>query len=142
VSSLSDIRDGIKTVLEAANSKLRVYIYPPDEGVQQKPAMVLEHDDINYHELAIGGNSLTLELQGTLYLQGAQSQELWAELDKYRSPTGTESIKRGIRTDDTLSSKADVAVVVSSSDVQRNRDGTGPWQYSCQFTFEITKSIS
>ena len=140
MSDLSDIRDGFKTVLEAANSKLRVYTYAPDGGVQEKPGLVLEHDTIEYHQVSMSGDSLDIELHATLYLTGASSEEMWAEIDKYRSPTGTESVKRGLRTDDTLDSKVDVAVLISSGQVQRNRDEMGPWEFSCQFTFGITQS--
>ena len=140
MSDLSDIRDGLKTVLEAANSKLRVYPRPPDEGVQNKPGLVLRHGPIDYHEMAMGGDSLRFDLKAVLYLYGANSDEMWNEIDKYRSPTGTESIKRGLNTDDTLNGKADVAVLVSSDEGEVNRDGTGIWEYSCMLTFSIIQS--
>jgi len=141
MSDLSDIRDGLKSILETANPGITVYTYPPDEGVQSKPALVIEHDPIEYHNLDLSGNSLRFNVHATLYLFGANSREVWNEMDKYRSPTGTESIKRGLRTDDTLGSKVDVTTLISSGQVERDRDGMGPWEYSCQFTFGIIKSI-
>lgn len=145
MSDMSDARDGMKTVLEAHDSKLRVYTYPPDEGVNEKPALVLElditqGDDTEYQMVAMGGDAINYELVGTLYLQGGRSDEQWAELDKYRSPTGGQSINAGIKTDTTLNNKVDSACVVSSGDIQRNRDGSGPWEYSAQFTFDIIQS--
>ena len=141
MSDFSDVRDGIKTVLEAHNSKLRVHIYPPDSGIQEKPALVLEHDDLDY-DLTLGANNVRMTLHGTLYYYTQQSAQGFAELDDYRSPTGTKSIKAGIETDVTLDSKADFARVVSSEDVQRNRNDGGPWEFSVQFTFDIIKSIA
>ena len=142
MSDLSEIRDGLKTVLETHNSKLRVYLYEPDGGVTQRPGLVLGFSELEYHEMAMGGNAIQQDLRATLYLTGGNSVEMEAELDKYRSPTGAESIKAGITTDPTLNSKADTSKVVRSDDVQRNRDGMGPWEYSCVFHFDIIKSIA
>ena len=142
MSNLSDIRDGLKTVLEAHNSKLRVYIYEPDGGVLEKPALLLGFDELDYHEMAIGGNAIQQDLRATLYLIGGNSLQMEAELDKYRSPTGAESIKAGIATDSTLGGAVDTTALRRSDDVQRNRDGQGPWEYSCVFHFDIIKSIA
>ena len=142
MSNLSDIRDGFKIVLEAHNTKLRVYTYAPDGGINEHPALVMGFDELDYHEMGMGGNAIQQELHATLYLTGGNSLEMEAELDKYRSPTGAESINAGIATDPTLNGAVDTTALRRSDDVQRNRDQMGPWEYSCVFHFDTIKSIA
>lgn len=143
MSDISDIREGIKTVLTTANPKLRVFPYPPS-SLTDFPALVVDQDSpIEYHRTNLGGagNSVQLEISCTLALSGSIPEEMWAEIDKYRSPSGTESIWAGIETDDTLDSSVDVATLVSSSQVQRNQNERGIWLFSCTFTITAIKSL-
>lgn len=145
MSTLSDIRNGIKTVLEAANPDIRVYAYPPDspEMMEAPVCLVLEATpDIDY-DFAIAGNSLDLEFEATLYLLVMDGPEGWEELDKYRSPTGTESIRAGIQTDRTLDSSADDAYVSATNDTTRNRDpDVDWWRFSTRFTIRVLKTVA
>ena len=144
MSALSDIRDGLRTVLEAHNSKLRVYVYEPDGGVTQRPGLVLGFSELEYHEMAMGGNAIQQDLRATLYLTGGNSLEMEAELDKYRSPTGTESLRAAVDSDDTLNGSVTYAEVVRSGQAQRGADGGQEkfWEFSSQFEIDIIKNIA
>ena len=126
--------------LGAHNSKLRVYQYEPYGGVNERPALLMGFDELEYHELGMGSDSFQQDLRATLYLTGGNSEEMEDLLDAYRSPTGSVSIKAGIQTDPTLNGSVDSVALRRSDDVQRNRDGQGPWEYSCVFHFHILKS--
>ncbi len=140
MSDLSEIRTGFKAVLEAHNPKLRVYEYEPDGGINERPALLMGFDELEYHELGMGSKSIQQNLRATLYLTGGNSLEMEKLLDDYRSPTGSVSIKAGINTDIKLGGVVDSVALRRSDDVQRNRDGQGPWEYSCVFHFDILKS--
>ena len=132
MSTLSDIRNGVNTVLEAANPNLHVYPYEPGAPMEY-PALVLEPtEDINYN-LAAGGNSFRLDLVATLHLRHAGNDVGWAEMDKYRSPTGAESIKAGVATDPTLNGSVDTAHVALSDKAARNNRESAYWQFSARF---------
>ena len=139
VSDLSDVRDGIKTVVEAAISGLRVYTYPED-GVLEYPCLVLEPTgDLDYY-VTLDGGTLKEIITATLYLQHGTSSEGWAEVDKYRSFSAAESIKAAVETDATLNAKVDDSDVLSSSEVTRGRDDSDQfWVFSTQFKILVLK---
>ena len=142
MSTLSDVRTGVKTVLEAANSGLHVYEYEPD-NVPEYPALILEPTPEIDYDLNIGGNSFLLELTGTLNVRMMSSAEGWAEIDKYTSPTGAESIKAGIETDRSLNGSADDAHVNFTDQVTRNRDAQEEWWvFSRRFNIQIAVTVA
>lgn len=127
MSDLSDIQAGVKTVLEAANGKLRVYTEPPGSPLEY-PCVVCEPriEEPDY-SLDLAETTWSFVLPLTLSIRVGSVEEAWRELYKYMSPTGTESVPRGIRTDPTLSNAVDGAIIVGVRDVGRNpqEDGGG-----------------
>lgn len=122
-----------------------MYAYPPDspELLEGPACLVLEATpDLDYDQ-AIQGNSLIFDLEATLYLLIMDGPEGWEYLDKYRSPTGTESIRAGIESDRTLDGQADDAYVSETDDVTRDRDSDDAWwRFSAKFTIRIIKTIA
>ena len=141
MSVLSDIREGFKTVVEAI-SGLRVYAYEPD-GALEHPCLVLEPtEDLPYEMGAGDSNHLQFDLMATLYLHSQDSDEGWKEIDKYRSPTGTESIRAKVQGDRTLNASCDYAEASWSGEARRDRDSNDRrWEYSCQFRINVIKRI-
>jgi len=143
MSDLSAIRDGFATVVGAI-SGLRVYANEPD-GAREYPCMVVEPiEAMTYQEGAGTRIETDFEMLVTLYVQKQNSSEGWQELDKYRSPTGTESIMQKIRGDRTLNSSCDYSWLTAVEAGQRDRDDQDKfWEFSCQFRCRVNKvSIS
>lgn len=141
MSTLSDITAGIKTALEAANPKLRCYTEPPPSPIDYSKgaALVLEPTFLVEYDIAMGGDDIRVTIPATLRFYSASEAEGWQELQKYLSPVGTESIRRGINTDPTLGAKADTAWVASQVEVTRNRDNNDSfWEFSSQFQIVVT----
>ncbi len=142
MSDLSDIRDGIQTVLQAAITDLRVQPYP-EEGIRDYPCLILEPtNDIDYH-LTLGDTTKNFQgfIIGTLYVTHGDDNDGWREVDNYRSPTGTKSIKTGIRTDITLGGAVDHCWVRINNQTVKDRDNTGAInEFSTRFQFWFVKS--
>ena len=143
MSGLSDIRNGLKTVVEAAISGFVVYPYEPDGALEYPCLVVHPTEDLDYQVGAIGANDVRFRLLGTLYIYIQDTVELETEMDKYRSPTGTESLRAAVKTDDTLNASVTYAEVVRSGQAQRGADD-GPkfWELSSQFEIDIIKNIA
>ena len=142
MSDLSDIRDGFATVVGAI-SGLRVYAYEPD-GALEYPCIVVEPiEDMPYQEGAGNRIETDFELVGTLYVHSQNSEEGWKELDKYRSPSGTESVIQKIRGDRTLNASCDYSWLTAVGAGQRDRDDHDRfWEFSCQFRCRVYKVIT
>jgi hypothetical protein len=142
MSDLSDIRDGFATVVGAI-SGLRVYAYEPD-GVREYPCIVVEPiEDMSYQEGAGDRIETDFELASTLYVQSHSSAAGWQELDKYRSPTGSESVIAKIRGDRTLDGSCDFAWLTGVGAGERDRDDNDRfWEFSCQFRCRVSKAIT
>ena len=145
MSDLSDIRDGIKTTLEAANPGIRVYKEDPD-GPLTYPCVVIgatptqEHDDG-----AMAGNSLIgQDWPLTLHIRTSSRVEASRERDKYMSPTGTESIRAGIQSDRSLDSKVDDSYMPRCDVVERDEEdeSAGSQIYMAEFTVWVLKTIA
>ena len=143
MSNLSAIRTGFKTVVEAAIPTLQVYPYQTD-GVKEYPCLQVHvTEEIDYQTGAIGTNDARFELLADLLIQIHDSAAGWKEMDEYRSPTGTKSIRAAVETDRTLNSSCTDAEVVFSSEATRDRDGQdGFWEFACQFRIQIIANIS
>ncbi len=129
------IRAGIKTVLEAANSGLRVYEEESPED-PEFPCLVL----FNGPEENIAPTALQWDLASRLYIFSGTPDQGWAEVDKYLEPAGTESIIAGIATDPSLNGTADVAKVRNPIGEGNIRDPNGDGSqniYSTQIMFRI-----
>ena len=138
MSNLSDVKGGIKTVVEAAITDLRVYSYP-DDGALEYPCLVIQPTGELEYATTIDAGTLETTLTATLYLQHGQSDKGWEEVDKYRS-FGSGSIKAAIETDRTLNGTADDSFVMSSSDAIRARDDRDQfWVFTCEFNVLVIK---
>lgn len=145
MSDLQDITAGIKTVLEAANDALRVYTEPPPSPMQY-PALVVEPriQDVDY-DLTLGDNTWSFVVPLTLTVIHGQANEGWNELKKYLSPTGTESIKAGIRTDTTLNGAVDESIItgVVAESIGRDPDGEGgKFLFGAQFLLRVWETVT
>jgi len=140
VSDLGDIQAGVKTVLEAANGKLRVYTEPPGSPLEY-PNVVCEPriEEVDY-DLDLGDNSWSFVLPLTLTVRGGSAEEAWRELFKYLSPTGTESVKRGVRTDTTLNGAVDDSLVEGVRNI--GRDPEDATLYGAQFLLRIWETVA
>ncbi len=101
MSVLSDIREGFETVVEAAISGLKVYPYPEDGHLQYPCLLVRVDDEIDYQAGAIDGDNddARFDLFADLRFQIHDSAAGWKEMDEYRSPTGSKSIRAAVKTD-------------------------------------------
>ena len=137
MSQLSDIRDGVKTVIEAAITGLRVYPYEPD-GALEYPCLLLESTGSIEGPKTLSGNPVWYDLTATLLLEIMDSDEGWREVEKYRSAGGAQSIQAAIRTDSTLNATAGDAYLVSSGQAHRGRSSADSfWEFSAEFTLRI-----
>ena len=145
MSNLSDIRNGLKTVVEAAYSGFDFVVYPYEpDGVLEYPCLVVHPtEDLDYLRTP-QTNDVRFRLQATLYIYIQDSVELETEMDKYRSPTGTESLRAAVKTDDTLNGSVTYAEVVRSGQAQRGADAGQEkfWEFSSQFEIDIIKNIA
>ena len=143
MSDLSAIREGFQTVVAAAISGLRVYPYESD-GVLEYPCLVVHcTEEIDYQAGAIGTNDARFSLLADLYLHSQNSEEGWKEMDEYRSPTGSKSVRAAVKTDTTLSSSCTYAEAVLSGQAIRDRDSKDRfWEYFCRFSIDIIANIS
>ena len=144
MSDLSDIRNGLKTVVEAAINDFVVYPYEPDSPLEYPCLVVHPSEDLDYEVGATGANDVRFRLQATLYIFIADSVELETEMDKYRSPTGAQSLRAAVKTDDTLNGSVTWAQVVRSGQAQRGADPGQEkfWEFSSQFEITIIKNIA
>lgn len=142
MSDLSDIYAGMKHTLETANPALRVYTEPPD-GVLEYPCLLLEPSlDINY-DIAMGGNSIEATIRATVYVHSASSKAAFQEVQKYISPTGTESIRAGLLSDPTLNGAVGDSRLLPNVQVTRDRDDNGHfWEVSARFQIRVLESIA
>lgn len=142
MSDLSVIREGLKTVVEAAIAGFTVYPYEPDGALEHPCFVVNPTEDIDYVRTPLA-NDIRFRLLGTLYLFIQDSRELEEEMDLYRSPTGAKSLRAAVKTDDTLSGSCTYAEVARSGQAQRGADeGTRFWELSSQFEIDIIKNIA
>lgn len=145
MSELSDIRNGLKTVVEAYYSGFDFVVYPyePDSQLEYPCLVVHPTEDLDYQRTP-QANDVRFRLQATLYIFITDSVELETEMDKYRSPTGTESLRAAVKSDDTLNGKVTYAEVVRSGQAQRGAEAGQEkfWEFSSQFEIDIIKNIA
>ena len=146
MSNLSVIRNGLKTVVEAYYSGFDFVVYPYEpDGVLEYPCLVCHPtEDLDYQTGPSGTSDVRFRLQATLHLYIQDSVELETEMDKYRSPTGTESLRAAVNSDDTLNGSVTYAEVVRSGQAQRGADAGQEkfWEFSSQFEIDIIKNIA
>ena len=143
MSTLSAIREGFETVVEAAITGLKVYPYESD-GALEYPCLVVQiTDEIPYDIGALGANDIRFNLLANLYLHIQDSEAGWKEMDEYRSPVGAKSIRAAVKTGTTLNASCTYAEVVHSGEATRDRDGNDRfWEYACQFRINVIDNNS
>ena len=146
MSELSDIRNGLKTAVEAyyTGQGISFVVYPYEPDGQLEPPCLVVHptEDIDY-ERAPQTNDIGFPLRATLYIHIQDTVEMETEMDKYRSPTGAESLRAAVKSDDTLNGSVTYAEVVRSGQAQRGADdGAKFWEFSSQFEITIIKNIA
>jgi hypothetical protein len=133
----------VKVVLEAANGKLTVYTEPPPHPLKY-PCVVLEPtlEGVDY-DLDMGDNAWSFVMPLTLTVRSGQANEGWRELMKYLSPTGTESIKAGIRTDTTLNAAVDDSIIEGVRNIGRDPQSEDAVQlFGATFLLRVYESIT
>ena len=141
MSDLSDIFTGIKTTLEAANASLTVYTSPP-ASINTSPAMVLEPTVTVDYNVDFGQGTWAIDIPCTLYVVHGDPGVAWSELHKFLSPTGTESIVGGVRTDTTLGGSVDTAFVSDNLQVTRDLDTDGSFmRYAARFNLRVWETL-
>lgn len=131
MSDLSDIREGIKTVLEANVAGLRVYTYPVTP--YHTPCIQIGLDEFG-EVMTFDGDTHEVQLDMTLYVNSGRPDQGGKELDEYKSPSGAKSIRAAIEADPTLDSKADGAQVGWP---QPFEDEPVARQYACVFPIVV-----
>ena len=139
MSDLSEIRDGIKTVLRKQVPGLAVYRYGR-EAQWDYPCLVIEPQEEDGAYNTIAGNPFEQVLLLTVRVVSASRDEAYEELDKYRSPTGDLSIRAAIATDRTLDGKADDAQVGWGIIPDRDEDSSDV--YLCELPIKIIKTVA
>jgi hypothetical protein len=133
MSDLSDIRDGIKAVINSQIAGLRVYSYPPANPVP--PCLVIEAENPVGTIETIDGDTYEVTLELTLRLHHGAPEEGYRQLEEYQSPTGAKSIRAAIRTDPTLNSSAQAADVGWPTSFDREERSSQ--EYGCVFPIRV-----
>lgn len=122
---------------------LRVYAYEPD-GLLEYPCLLVQITEaIPYDVGPLGNNDIRFDLLADLYVQVNDSEAGWKDMDEYRSPIGTKSIRARVKTDTTLNGKVTYAEVMHSGEASRDRDSNDRfWEFYCRFRVNVIKNIS
>jgi len=140
VSNLSDMLNGLVTVLEANVTGLKVYDHPPD-SVNTFPAAILLPQDIDY-VLALAGNSFDFNVDLWLLVSSGDDDRAFALLYDHMDPTATgTSIKAAIEVDRTLNGTVDDAQLVACRNVGR-ADEWGGWYSGARFIIRMLKKVA
>ncbi len=110
MSDLSDVRDGLKTAIEAEVDGWNVYTYAP-RGLQV-PAIWMNYEE-NDTVVVFKGNTIEGEILVTAACYSDKEADGWAQLEEVISPTGGQSLIKGIRDNRNLNNKVDDAEVMA-----------------------------
>ena len=140
MSKLSDIRAGIKTVVEAAITGLTVYVHEPGH-IKEFPCLVIHPaGPINYVRTTLIDDT-RFNIEATLYVDIRDMTEMEDEMDDYRSATGSKSLRAAIKTDDTLDGKVTYAEVITSTQPARGvDDDENFWEFASLFEINVIKN--
>ena len=140
MSKLSDIRAGIKTVVEAALADFTVYVNEPDHQKEYPCLVIHPIGDLNYVRTPLIDDT-RFNIPATLYLYIRDNTELEDEMDNYRSATGAKSLRAAVKTDDTLDGSVTYAEVITSTQPERGADnGDDFWEYASLFEINVIKN--
>ena len=121
MGNLSDIMGGIKTVLEANVTDLKVHKYLPGR-VNHYPSTLLIPDGLVLDpEQAFGGTSFKFEFRLRTFVSSNDDETGWTQLVEMMDPSvANKSIIKAIRVDPTLDGKADSAGILRLENVQHS----------------------
>ena len=139
MSIFSDMRAGLKVVLDAyyTDAQLVVYEYERDVRKDYPCLVVHQAEDIDYQRTA-GSNDVRFILHVTLYLHSQDSIQVEQAMDDYKSPTGTLSLRAAIESDHFLNATVTYAELVRSGETERGRDQSSQWwELSAEFEIDI-----
>jgi hypothetical protein len=140
MSKLSDIRAGIKTVVEAALTDFTVYVNEPDHPKEYPCLVIHPVGDLNYVRTPRIDDT-RFNVLATLYIDIRDMTEMEDKMDEYRSATGTESLRAAVKTDDTLNGSVTYAEVITSTQPERGVDnGDDFWEYASTFEINVIKN--
>ena len=141
MSNLTDILEGIETIIEANVTGAKCYPYPPDV-VNHSPAVLVlpSEEPFADPEQAFGGNSFKLTVILTALVASADPETGWKQLMNMLDPTaaGTSVIK-ALRDNPTLNGKADSSGVTAVRNVGR-REGIA--FFGADLVLEVYKSVA
>lgn len=145
MSDISEIYSGIRSVLITANSKLTVYTEPPAHPPTYPNVVIEPTIEEPDYDIDLGDNSWSFIIPLTVTVRSGQANEGWQELMKYLSPTGTQSIKAGLRTDETLNGTVDTSILAIPAvrNIGRDPESNDSNQlYGATFRLRVWETIS
>lgn len=140
MSNYGDIAGGIKTVVEAAVTKMKVLDYPPEQ-VNQFPAVLVTPVSIN-PTVHFGGNTFEASFRLTVLVSSADVGSGWKELYDMIDPTDANSIIKALRDSPTLNGKVDTSVITEVTNIGRREWFGGGFYYGFDLTLEVAKAVA
>ena len=143
MSNLTDILEGIETVLEANVTGAKCYPYPPDAVNHPTSVLILPTEEpFGDPEQAFGGNTFRLTVLLTVLVASGDPESGWKQLMNMLDPTaaGTSVIK-ALRDNPTLDGKADSSGVTAIRNVGRRIYNESPF-FGADLVLEIYKSVA
>ena len=115
---------------------------PPNLGDAQTPKELNDHGNGTEAHPNRPGEHEGHRRGRRRHLVGAPDRD--SDGSPYRSPTGTESLRAAVKSDDTLNGSVTWAEVVRSGQAQRGADQGQEkfWEFSSQFEIDIIKNIA
>lgn len=142
MADYSDIRKGLKAVLDGQIEGLRVYEYEPDSGLEY-PCLVIEQVAQHAYMPILAAGGFKADLTAVLYVHHMSSVEGWKAIEEYRWPTGNKSIFAAVNSDNTLKKSVNHAWVKATGEVDRAKnDQSRFWEFTCEFTIELVHAVS
>ena len=129
--AVNGLRDRLRTI-----DGLKVYVGAPGAKAEY-PNALIDLESIEYG-LAVGGDSIEVELAVILSVRSGQPTRSWEELAEYLSPAGTKSIYKAITDSKTLGGAVDQIKVDAASDIERDPDN--PAVYRATWSLVWVKS--
>mgnify|MGYP001607420649 CR=1 FL=1 len=145
MSNLTDILEGIETILKDNVTGAKAYPYPPD-AVNHTPAVLIlpTEEPFEDPEQAFGGNTFKLTVLLTVLVASGDPESGWKQLMNMLDPTaaGTSVIK-ALRDNPTLNSTADSSGVTAVRNVGRKLYGEPPTSFfGADLVLEVYKSVA
>ena len=143
MSNLTDLLEGIETIIEANVTGAKAFPYPPD-AINHSPTVLIlpTGEPFGDMEQAFGGNTFKVNLILTMLVASADPESGWKQLMNMLDPTaaGTSVIK-ALRDNPTLDGKADTSGVTAIRNVGRRMYNDNPF-FGADLLLEAYKSVA